>query len=168
MRQRVMLAMALVSSPRLLVADEPTTALDVTIQAEMLELLKELQAESGMAVILITHDLGVVAEIADHAVVMYASRVVEDGPAESVFSRPSHPYTRALFASRPRIDAPAGAPLSVIRGAVPGPLDLPGGCKFHPRCDIAVAECRAREPQLRELFPGHLVRCDLATGEAAG
>ncbi len=168
MRQRVMLAMALVARPRLLVADEPTTALDVTIQAQIIELLQELQAECGMAIILITHDLGVVAEMADDVVVMYASKVAESGTVERIFACPSHPYTRGLFAARPRIDAPRGAGLSAIPGSVPSPLRFPSGCRFHPRCALTVEQCRTREPELRELFPGHRVGCDLASEEGQG
>ncbi len=167
MRQRVMLAMALASSPQLLVADEPTTALDVTIQAQIIELLRELQAESGMAIVIITHDLGVVAEMADDVVVMYASKVAESGAVGQIFARPGHPYTRGLLASRPRIDGPRGVRLTAIPGVVPSPLRPPAGCRFHPRCDVAVDQCRTREPELRELSPGHRVACDLANGEEA-
>ncbi len=168
MRQRVMVAMALACSPRLLIADEPTTALDVTIQAQILDLLRELQAENDMAVLLITHDLGVVAEVADHVLVMYASRVAESAAVESIFTRPLHPYTRGLFASRPRLGMRADEPLNVIPGNVPNPLSFPSGCRFHPRCSMAVAACTASEPALRELAAGHLVGCDLATGESDG
>jgi oligopeptide/dipeptide ABC transporter ATP-binding protein len=164
MRQRVMIAMALACNPKLLIADEPTTALDVTIQAQILELLKELQRELGMSVLLITHDLGVVAETADHVAVMYASKIVEYAPAKELFANPLHPYTVGLKRSIPQIDTPKGAKLNVIPGAVPNPLRFPTGCKFHPRCDRVVESCKSVEPELRELRPGHWVACDVVSG----
>jgi oligopeptide/dipeptide ABC transporter ATP-binding protein len=163
MRQRVMIAMALACTPRLLIADEPTTALDVTIQAQILDLLRELQQESGMSILFITHDLGVVAEIADHVAVMYASKVVEHAPVKELFANPLHPYTLGLFRSRPSLATKKGEKLNVIPGAVPNPLRFPSGCKFHPRCPQAVEACRSVEPRLREVKPGHWVACDVVT-----
>jgi len=170
MRQRVMIAMALVCHPKVLIADEPTTALDVTIQAQILELLERLQAELGMAVMLITHDLGVVAGSADRVVVMYAGQVVEQAPTPELFARPLHPYTEGLLASVPRLDAPparARGRLQGIPGQVPAASDWPGGCRFHPRCPYAWDRCRAEEPPLLDASSGepgtHTVRCWLLT-----
>ncbi len=146
MQQRVMIAMALACKPRLLVADEPTTALDVTIQAQILDLLAALQKELGMAVLLITHNLGLVADAADWVNVMYAGRLVESGPAREVLSDPRHPYTRALLAAVPRLEADQGR-LMGIEGSVPSPAHWPEGCRFHPRCPYAQAACRCDEPQ---------------------
>jgi oligopeptide/dipeptide ABC transporter ATP-binding protein len=146
MRQRVMIAMALACNPRLLIADEPTTALDVTIQAQILELLKDLRDRLGMAILLITHDLGVVAEMADEVIVMYAGRVVERGPVEAVFDHPQHPYTEALLRSIPALGMTQSEPLHVIRGTVPGPLRWPAGCRFADRCDYAFDRCWGEEP----------------------
>lgn len=134
MRQRVMIAMALSCNPRVLIADEPSTALDVTVQAQILDLLKRLQNETGMAVILITHDLGVVAETCDDVAVMYAGRIAERGPVESIFNRPLHPYTQGLMNCLPKLDHPPKTPLQVIPGSVPGLGDLPAGCRFASRC----------------------------------
>ena len=161
MRQRVMIAMALACNPKLLIADEPTTALDVTIQAQILDLLKELQREFGMSIILITHDLGVIAEIADDVVVMYASKAVEHAVAEELYAEPLHPYTHGLFKSRPALGMSKEEELNVIPGTVPNPLRFPSGCKFHPRCPLAVDRCKEVEPQLRDLKPHHLVACDV-------
>jgi oligopeptide/dipeptide ABC transporter ATP-binding protein len=147
MRQRVMIAMALACRPRVLVADEPTTALDVTVQAQILALLADLQRELGMAVLLITHDLGVVAQSARRVLVMYAGRVVEEGSVEAVFARPRHPYTAGLLRSVPRSDRP-GAALAPIEGAVPDPRERPPGCAFHPRCALAEPRCRVEAPAL--------------------
>jgi oligopeptide/dipeptide ABC transporter ATP-binding protein len=159
MRQRVMIAMALVCHPKILIADEPTTALDVTIQAQILELLDRLQAELGMAVLLVTHDLGVVAGYADRVVVMYAGQVVETAPTTALFDRPLHPYTEGLMAAVPRIDVPA-ARLHAIPGQVPAATAWPGGCRFHPRCPYAWAKCAAEEPPLLDGgTPGHAARC---------
>jgi oligopeptide/dipeptide ABC transporter ATP-binding protein len=159
MRQRVMIAMALVCHPKILIADEPTTALDVTIQAQILELLDRLQAELGMAVLLVTHDLGVVAGYADRVVVMYAGQVVETAPTTALFDRPLHPYTEGLMAAVPRIDVPA-ARLHAIPGQVPAATAWPGGCRFHPRCPYAWAKCAAEEPPLLDGgTPGHTARC---------
>ena len=169
MRQRVMIAMALVCRPQLLIADEPTTALDVTIQAQILELIDRLQAELGMAVLLITHDLGIVAGSADRVVVMYAGQVVEQAPTATLFARPLHPYTEGLLASVPRLDAPparARGRLRSIPGQVPAATAWPEGCRFHPRCPYAWDRCRAEEPPLLDAGgePGtHAVRCWLLT-----
>ena len=160
MRQRVMIAMALVCHPKLLIADEPTTALDVTIQAQILELLDRLQADLGMAVMLITHDLGVVAGSADRVVVMYAGQVVETAPTPELFTRAQHPYTEGLMASVPRLDRPPAARLHSIPGNVPAATDWPSGCRFHPRCPYAWDKCRAEEPPLLETGgAGHTARC---------
>jgi len=148
MRQRVMIAIALACDPKLLIADEPTTALDVTIQAQILELMTELRERLGMAMMLITHDLGVVAEMCDDVVVMYAGRVVERGPVEDVFTSPQHPYTEALLQSIPLLGMTQAQKLRVIRGTVPSPLDWPQGCRFEPRCDYAFAKCAEEHPPL--------------------
>ena len=166
MRQRALIAMALVTEPDLLIADEPTTALDVTIQAQILELLKELQADTGLSVLFITHDLGVVAEIADEVVVMYASRVVEKAAARELFANPLHPYTRGLFGSLPSLGGNADGRLKTIEGSVPDPLAFPTGCKFWPRCELAVDGCREIEPELRILAADHPVACDVIEGGA--
>ena len=155
MRQRALIAMALATEPDLLIADEPTTALDVTIQAQILELLKELQADTGLSVLFITHDLGVVAEIADEVVVMYASRVVEKAAARELFANPLHPYTRGLFGSLPSLGGNADGRLKTIEGSVPDPLAFPTGCKFWPRCELAVDGCRETEPELSTLAADH-------------
>ncbi|OFZ69429.1 MAG: peptide ABC transporter ATP-binding protein [Bdellovibrionales bacterium RIFOXYD1_FULL_44_7] len=154
MRQRVMIAMALSCNPAVLIADEPTTALDVTVQAQILELLKELQKKVGLAIILITHDLGVVAEVADNVVVMYAGRVVEEAPVKEIFTNPQHPYTRGLLNSIPKFTpgvSPRGEKkrLEAIPGIVPNLSDLPPGCRFHDRCSFLVEKCRNSEPALR-------------------
>jgi oligopeptide/dipeptide ABC transporter ATP-binding protein len=150
MRQRVMIAVALACRPRLLIADEPTTALDATVQAGILDLLRGLRREFGMAVLLITHDLGVVAEFCERVVVMYAGRMVETGPAEAVFSRPRHPYARALLAAIPRLEGPIGR-LPAIEGVVPAPSDYSAGCRFAPRCVFALPACDAAPPALQTL-----------------
>ena len=162
MRQRAMIAMALSCEPSLLIADEPTTALDVTIQAQILDLLRELQESQGMSILIITHDLGIIAEMADDVAVMYASKVVENAPIKELFKNPLHPYTNGLFRSRPEIGQPKDKKLTTIRGMVPSPLRFPGGCKFHPRCPYAKAECKKTEPTLREIGSGHLVHCHFA------
>jgi oligopeptide transport system ATP-binding protein len=151
MRQRVMIAMALALGPEVVIADEPTTALDVTVQAQILELLAELQAETGMGLVLITHDLGVAAEVADRVAVMYAGRVVETGPAEEVLVTPRHPYTQGLLASRPRGQGRLGQRLEPIAGAPPSLSRIPPGCPFHPRCPYAVERCRVELPPLVEV-----------------
>ena len=167
MRQRVMIAMALACKPAILIADEPTTALDVTIQAQILELLQKLQAEFGMAVLLITHDLGVVAETADHVAVMYAGQVVEYCDVRSAFQRTRHPYTAGLLASLPKLGG-VSETLRVIPGNVPNPVRFPQGCRFHPRCALAQDRCRRELPALRAIEEGHLVRCHRAEEIAAG
>ncbi len=162
MRQRAMIAMALSCDPKLLIADEPTTALDVTIQAQILDLLRQLQQQQGLSILLITHDLGIVAEMADDVAVMYASKIVEYGPIEPIFRRPLHPYTYLLFCSRPALGAPKDRPLATIAGTVPDPKRFPTGCKFHPRCPMCQAPCTAKEPLLQEIEPGHWARCHFA------
>jgi peptide/nickel transport system ATP-binding protein len=163
MRQRVMIAMALSCSPKLLIADEPTTALDVTIQAQILELLQEMKARFGMAILLITHAMGVVAQTAQRVVVMYAGRVVEEASAEQLFSRPRHPYTAGLIRSIPRIDTAAvrKTRLEAIGGVVPSLVDPGPGCRFAPRCRFARPICRQATPPLREVEAGHKVACVL-------
>jgi len=166
MRQRVMIAMALACEPKLLIADEPTTALDVTVQAQILDLLRDLQAETGMAIILITHDLGVIAEMADEVAVMYAGKVVERTNARALFEDPQHPYTLGLLGSIPRLDEDREN-LLAIRGTVPPPFNLPPGCRFNPRCPFAIEACRAEVPPLRTIIPGHEVACIRAPVEAS-
>jgi len=163
MRQRVMIAMALSCNPKLLIADEPTTALDVTIQAQILELLAELKGRFGMAVMLITHAMGVIAETAQRVVVMYAGKVVEEAPVAQLFASPLHPYTQGLIRSIPRVDTAAIAKkrLEAISGVVPSLLDPPPGCRFAPRCRHARAICTAETPPLREVRRGHKVACVL-------
>ncbi len=158
MRQRAMIAMALACEPRLLIADEPTTALDVTIQAQILDLMHTLQQESGAAIILITHDLGVVAEVADEVVVMYAGRVVEQAPVEVLFRSPQHPYTVGLLGSIPRLDTDQTR-LAAIDGQVPNPLRMPAGCRFADRCPFVEAACRASAPPLRDMGAGQFSAC---------
>lgn len=156
MRQRVMIAMAIACNPKLLIADEPTTALDVTIQAQILSLLKGLREQIGMSMLLITHDLAVISEQADFASVMYLGRIVESAPVRELIQSPLHPYTRGLLNSLP---SEKGKKLVPIKGFVPGPEKMPKGCKFYDRCPIAVAECNLQEPLLEQKAPDHLVRC---------
>ncbi len=158
MRQRAMIAMALACSPALLIADEPTTALDVTIQAQILDLLRELRAATGAAILLITHDLGVVAETADRVAVMYSGRIVEEAPVAALFASPQHPYTIGLLGAVPRL-AGTRARLATIEGNVPDPLALPSGCRFAPRCPFAEAECRVVDPTMVALAAGHRAAC---------
>ncbi len=160
MRQRVMIAMALSCNPKLLIADEPTTALDVTIQAQILELLGDLQADSNLGILLITHDLAVVAETAHRVAVMYASKIVETTDVQRLFAAPKHPYTHGLFRSIPKLGQRCKR-LDTIDGNVPNPLHFPGGCKFHPRCAVGCdrTRCRTQEPDLREIEPGHWAAC---------
>ena len=158
MRQRVMIAMALACDPRLLIADEPTTALDVTLQAQILDLMRELKAESRAAIILITHDLGVVAEVCDEVAVMYAGEIVERAEVSRLFAAPQHPYTVGLLGAIPRLDRRA-THLATIEGMVPNMTQLPGGCRFAARCPFAEAACTKAPPNLRELSPGHWSRC---------
>ena len=162
MRQRVMIAMALLCRPEVLIADEPTTALDVTIQAQILALVKELGKDLGTAVLFITHDLGVIAGLADDVAVMYAGRIVERGTTDDVFERPQHPYTRGLMRSVPRIEQEG--PLVAIPGMPPSAARLPSGCAFHPRCEEAQASCREQVPSLLALGERHAVRCPFAEG----
>jgi oligopeptide/dipeptide ABC transporter ATP-binding protein len=158
MRQRVMIAMALACRPKLLLADEPTTALDATIQAQILDLLRGLQRELGMAVVLITHDLGVVAEVAHRVLVMYAGKVVETAPSDAIFARPFHPYTEGLLASIPRLEGPISR-LDAIPGQVPPPDAMPAGCRFAPRCRYAAEPCRAAPPPLAPRGPDRAAAC---------
>jgi peptide/nickel transport system ATP-binding protein len=175
MRQRAMIAMALCCNPKLLIADEPTTALDVTIQAQILDLMRELQETTGTAIVLITHDMGVVAENADRVVVMYAGHKVEEASADDLFDSPLHPYTKGLLGSVPNLEVAAHlkarrARLNEIKGIVPSLANLPQGCAFAPRCRFATEECRAVSPPLEERRPGHWVACwhaDRLNGEAA-
>ncbi len=163
MRQRVLIAMALAGPPKLLIADEPTTALDVTIQAQILDLIKDLVERLGMAVIVISHDLGVVAAICRRIVVMYAGTVVEDAATEALFEDPKHPYTRGLLAAIPRLDGSESS-LSSIAGVIPNLIDPPQGCRFHPRCAEAGETCRQIRPRSLEVSPGHRVSCHLYDG----
>ncbi len=160
MRQRVMIAMALLCNPKLLIADEPTTALDVTIQAQILRIIKTLTKESNTSVILITHDMGVVAEVADHVMVMYAGKSVEYGTAEDIFDHPKHPYTIGLLNSIPKLGSGQEEHLYTIEGTVPGLDEMPEGCRFCTRCQHATEQCRKKDPGMREV-DGHMVRCFL-------
>lgn len=169
MRQRVMIAMALACEPSLLIADEPTTALDVTIQAQILKLMNELKKEKGTSILFITHDLGVINQMADEVAVMYCGQVVEMCKARVIFTKEttcSHPYTEGLMTSIPRLDTPVGARLEAIPGAVPHPLDLPKGCKFAPRCKYATEKCMNEEPKLELAEDNHLIRCFYPNKEA--
>jgi peptide/nickel transport system ATP-binding protein len=162
LRQRAMIAMALSCRPTLLIADEPTTALDVTTQTQILELMRQLQREDGMAIMLITHDLGVVAEMATEVAVMYLGRVVEQAPVDAIFHAPRHPYTRALLRSIPRIRTRTRERLTPIAGAVPHPYDRPRGCPFHPRCpEFQAGRCDREAPRLLPVAPRHAVSCVL-------
>ena len=153
-----MIAMAIALETKLLIADEPTTALDVTIQAQILELLMDLQQEFGMSILMITHDLGIVADLADEVCVMYAGRVVESATAKDLFARPQHPYTVGLFTSRPHIGMKKQR-LAVIPGTVPNPIHFPPGCRFHPRCEHATDDCRNTNVSLLEVSAGHSTEC---------
>ena len=159
MRQRAMIAMALACKPKLIIADEPTTALDVTVQAQILDLLKALTKETNSALMLITHDLGVVARYADRVVVMYAGRVIEQAPARELYANPRHPYTRGLLASIPRLDSDTSIPLEPIPGSPPDLASLPQGCAFAPRCRQAIARCATQRPVLRQVTPNHAHAC---------
>ena len=167
MRQRVMIAMALACRPKLLIADEPTTALDVTIQAQILKLMNELKREHGTSILFITHDLGVICQMADDVAVMYCGQVVEMAPARTIFSNPeySHPYTEGLMVSIPRLDTPTNERLDAIPGAVPHPLDLPKGCKFAPRCKYCQQRCLEEEPEMVNVSDKQQVRCFYARKE---
>ena len=158
MKQRVIIAMALACNPKLLIADEPTTALDVTIQAQVLELMRKLKAQYQTSMIMITHDLGIVAEICDYVAVMYAGEIVEYGNREQLFHRPSHPYTKGSFACIPNLMEEETA-LIPIEGMTPDPTNLPSGCRFHPRCPYAVDECSKTNPDSKEIEKGHYVKC---------
>ncbi len=159
MKQRAMIAMALSCNPKVLIADEPTTALDVTIQAQILDLMLKLKSELNTAIVLITHDLGVIAEMAQKVVVMYAGRVMEQAAVIEIFDRPMNPYTQGLLNSLPKIDTARKQRLNAIPGIVPSLYDLPKGCKFSPRCQYAMEICHGSEPELKEVMPGHLSRC---------
>ena len=159
MRQRVMIAMALLCNPGVLICDEPTTALDVTIQAQILDLMRELRREQGTAILMITHDLGVVAEMCERVVVMYAGQVVEQSSVRDLFDAPAHPYTQALMRARPALDAAPGGPLTAIPGSVPPPGSVAAGCRFAARCPKADLRCGAETPPLAAVAPGHLARC---------
>ncbi|MFE2430649.1 ABC transporter ATP-binding protein [Streptomyces sp. NPDC059373] len=165
MRQRAMIAMSLVNNPELLIADEPTTALDVTVQAQILDLIRDLQKEFGSAVIMITHDLGVVAELADDLLVMYAGRCIERGSAEKVFTEPQHPYTWGLLGSMPRMDRERTDRLNPVKGAPPSLINVPPGCAFHPRCpyaELTEGASQSLVPELREVTEGHFAACHLS------
>src|SRR3954454_1808045 len=166
MRQRVMIAMALSCDPELLIADEPTTALDVTIQAQIMELLASLQERLGLAILLITHDLGVVAEFCERVIVMYTGRVVEESPVRELFAAPAHPYTRGLLKSLPSVSTGQKTRLPTIKGMVPPITNLPSGCKFNPRCPDVMDICHGKEPALMTVGKGHTARCYLHGDEA--
>jgi len=176
MRQRVMIAMALACKPSILIADEPTTALDVTIQAQILRLMNDLKKEMGTSILFITHDLAVINQMADDVAVMYCGEVVEMAPKRTIFTLQamSHPYTEGLMISIPRLDTPTGMRLEAIPGSVPHPLALPSGCRFAPRCKYADDQCRNAHPELKEVAPNHSIRCfypdkeDRAKGESSG
>jgi peptide/nickel transport system ATP-binding protein len=165
MRQRVMIAMALVNRPELLIADEPTTALDVTIQAQILELLARLREKFGLAMLFISHDLAVVSQVAHRVAVMYAGSIVELGPARQIFAHAMHPYTRGLLRAAPDLSSDRKRPLATIEGTVPAISNLPSGCPFEPRCELRVAECVQALPPLIEVSPGHLARCPVTAAQ---
>ncbi len=164
LRQRVMIAISLASNPQMLIADEPTTALDVTIQAQIIDLLKELQKDMNMSILLITHDFGVVSQIADRVAVMYAGKIVEEGKLEDIFADPWHPYTKLLILSIPGIKVTRGGRLEAIAGTVPNPLNFPKGCRFSPRCPYAMEICKEKEPE-QTVKDGRRVSCFLRCGE---
>ncbi len=161
MRQRVMIAMAIVNHPEMLIADEPTTALDVTIQAQILDLLAEIREKFGLTMLFISHDLAVVSQVADRVAVMYAGNLVELGPRAEIFRSPAHPYTRGLLEAAPTLSTARNRPLHTIEGTVPPLQTLPSGCPFEPRCDLRVSECRNQLPELAEISPGHWARCPI-------
>jgi peptide/nickel transport system ATP-binding protein len=158
-RQRVMIAMAIVNRPALLIADEPTTALDVTVQAQILELLADLRSRLGLAMLFISHDLAVVSRVASRIAVMYAGSIVESGPTRAIFEHPAHPYTRGLLASIPTLKTNRNVPLAAIEGSVPSPASIPAGCAFAPRCPLVIPACEAAIPELIEIASGHHARC---------
>jgi oligopeptide/dipeptide ABC transporter ATP-binding protein len=162
-----MIAMAISNRPSLLIADEPTTALDVTIQAQILELLAELREKFGLAMLLISHDLAVVSQVADRVAILYAGSIVESGSAREVFTAPAHPYTRGLLRSVPTLRSDRRAPLQTIEGSVPGLAALPAGCRFEPRCALRVPTCSRALPPLVEIAPGHQARCPVVNSVAA-
>lgn len=164
MKQRVVIAMALACSPSLLIADEPTTALDVTIQAQVLDMINDLKKKVNTSVLMITHDLGIVAECCEKVAIMYAGEIIEYGTAEHIFNNVKHPYTIGLFGAIPSLDEDVDR-LSPVVGLMPDPADLPEGCKFHPRCKYATEKCSQVEPENYEVEPGHFVRCHMAAGE---
>ena len=166
MRQRVMIAMALAGNPKLIIADEPTTALDVTIQAQILELLKDIQRREGCSIMLITHDLGVIAEMADEVVVMYAGKVIEKGTVRDIFHNPLHPYTKALFSAIPNPNPDVKMNRIVLNGDIPSPANPPSGCRFHTRCPHATEKCKHITPAYREYEPGHFAACHLLEKDA--
>lgn len=168
MRQRVMIAMALSGNPKLIIADEPTTALDVTIQAQILDLLKSIQKKTGCAIMLITHDLGVIAEMADEVVVMYAGRVIEKGTVREIFYTPKHPYTIGLQKSKPLITSDANEPLYSIPGQVPNPINMPDYCFFKDRCNRCTKACDGHYPTVSNVSPTHLVYCHLYDNQNKG
>ena len=159
MKQRVVIAIALACNPKLLIADEPTTALDVTIQAQVLDMINNLKKQFGTSMLLITHDLGVVAEVCDKVAVIYAGEIVESGTAEDIFDRGCHPYTEGLFNCIPKLDDEEGERLQPIKGLAPDPMHLPTGCAFHPRCPYCTEECKQQNPTSVEIEPGHFVKC---------
>jgi peptide/nickel transport system ATP-binding protein len=163
MQQRVMIAMALACKPQLLIADEPTTALDVTIQAQILKLMRDLQEQTGTSILLITHNLGVVAEVCDRVGVMYAGTIAEIGPKMDIFKEPLHPYTQGLMNSIPKVNMDMTR-LETIEGSVPNLSNPPSGCRFHPRCPYAMEKCKEIKPQMVEVRPGHFTACHLYTG----
>jgi len=164
MRQRVMIAMALACEPRILIADEPTTALDVTIQAQILHLMRQLQEKHGTSILFITHDLGVVAEMADDVIIMYAGKVIEQGSVEEIYSRAAHPYTQGLMRAIPSLDCERKTPLSTIEGTVPGLRNLPSGCRFHPRCPHTEPLCRSTSPDVEPVAGNHAAACHWVAG----
>ena len=168
MRQRVMIAMALATNPKLIIADEPTTALDVTIQAQILDLLREIQKKTGASIMLITHDLGVIAEMVDYVIVMYAGRIIEKGTVMEIFDNPMHPYTIGLQKSKPRVDGNSNEPLFSIPGNVPNPINMPTFCYFKNRCDRCINKCDGEYPKMVQVSPTHFVSCYLAEDKMKG
>jgi peptide/nickel transport system ATP-binding protein len=166
MRQRIMIAMAIVNRPQLLIADEPTTALDVTIQAQILDLLAELRTKFGLAMLFISHDLAVVSQIADRVAVMYSGNLVELGARRDIFQAPAHPYTRGLLHAVPDLKTDRAAPLRTIEGTVPALYTMPAGCSFEPRCDFRIPECTRELPPLVEVAAGHWARCPVVNSQA--